>query len=164
MQKTTVLLADDNLLLRNGLRALLEQELDIDVIGEAKNGQQAVRMAKRLHPEVVIMDIEMPSMNSWEATRRIHQQSPECRVLILSSYGKEQYVRQVCDTGACGYVIKETASVDLVMAIREAKRGNTYFSPGICRSLLDRNRGLNDRLPADLKTGKLPGAGAAWCN
>ena len=128
MQKITVLLADDHTVVRQGLRALLEAEEDMNVAGEAENGRQAVQMAKRLQPDVVVMDIAMPSLNGLEATRQISRESPKSKVLILSSYSDDEYVQQLTDAGASGYLVKQTAAQDLVTAIREARKGNAFFS------------------------------------
>src|SRR5438552_9702864 len=140
MQKITVILADDHTVVRQGLRALLEAEEDMSVVGEAENGRQAVNMAKRLQPDVVVMDIAMPTLNGLEATRQINKESPKSKVLILSSYCDDEYVQQLTDAGAIGYLIKQTAAQDLVMAIREAKKGNAFFSPAISRRLLEHYR------------------------
>src|SRR5207248_168054 len=129
MQKITVLLADDHTVVRQGLRALLEAEEDMSVAGEAENGRQAVQMAKRLQPAVVAMDIAMPSLNGLEATRQISRESPKSKVLILSSYSDDEYVQQLTDAGASGYLVKQTAAQDLVGAIREAKKGNAFSVP-----------------------------------
>jgi DNA-binding NarL/FixJ family response regulator len=150
MQKITVLLADDHTVVRQGLRALLEAEEDMTVVGEAENGRQAVQMAKRLQPEVVVMDIAMPQLNGLEATKQISKESPKSHVLILSSYSDDEYVQQLTDAGAAGYLVKQTAATDLVAAIREAKKGNAFFSPAISKRLLDHYRSSLNR-PADQK-------------
>jgi len=137
MQKITVILADDHTVVRQGLRALLDAEEDMQVVGEADNGRQAVQIAQRLRADVVVMDIGMPSLNGLEATRQITKESPGSKVLILSSYSDEEYVQQLTEAGATGYLIKQTASQDLVMAIREVKKGNAFFSPAISKRLLD---------------------------
>src|SRR6185295_6324583 len=133
MQKITVLLADDHTVVRAGLRALLEAEEDINVVGETENGREAVRMAKHLQPDVVVMDIAMPSLNGLEATRQVTRESPKSRVLILSSYSNDEYVQQLTDAGSTGYLVKQTAAQDLVAAIREVKKGNAFFSPAISK-------------------------------
>jgi DNA-binding NarL/FixJ family response regulator len=132
-----VLLVDDHTLVRQGLKVLLDAEPDIRVVGEADTGRQAVEMAKRLRPEVVIMDIAMPSLNGLEATRQILKAVPEARVLILSSYSEDEYVRQLTQAGAIGYLLKHTAATELIKAIHEARHGRTYFSPAISKKLLD---------------------------
>lgn len=155
MQKITVLLADDHTVVRQGLRALLEAEEDMTVVGEAENGRQAVQMVKRLQPEVVVMDIAMPQLNGLEATRQITRESPKSHVLILSSYSDDEYVQQLTDAGASGYLVKQTAANDLVSAIREAKKGNAFFSPAISKRLLEHYRSSINRSPDQTKPTKL---------
>ena len=122
---------------RQGLRSLLVVEPDIEVVGEAENGRMAVQMAKNLGPDVVIMDIAMPQLNGLEATRQIIRESIPCKVLVLSSYSDDEYVHQLTEAGAAGYLIKQTAANDLIKAIREAYKGNAFFSPSISKRLLD---------------------------
>ena len=155
MEKITVLLADDHTVVRQGLRALLEAEEDMNVAGEAENGRQAVQMTKRLQPDVVVMDIAMPSLNGLEATRQISRESPKSKVLILSSYSDDEYVQQLTDAGASGYLVKQTAAQDLVTAIREANKGNAFFSPAISRRLLEHYRSSLGRPPGEKKAPKL---------
>jgi DNA-binding NarL/FixJ family response regulator len=155
MQKITVLLADDHTVVRQGLRALLEAEEDMSVVGEAENGRQAVQMVKRLQPDVVVMDIAMPSLNGLEATRQISKESPKSHVLILSSYSDDEYVQQLTDAGASGYLVKQTAANDLVVAIREAKKGNAFFSPAISKRLLEHYRTSLNQPPDQKKSTKL---------
>src|SRR5438045_6029867 len=155
MQKITVLLADDHTVVRQGLRALLEAEEDMTVAGEAENGSQAVQMAKRLQPDVVVMDIAMPSLNGLEATRQISRESPKSKVLILSSYSDDEYVQQLTDAGASGYLVKQTAAQDLVTAIREARKGNAFFSPAISKRLLEHFRSSIGKPPGEQKSPKL---------
>jgi len=155
MQKITVLLADDHTVVRQGLRALLETEEDITVVGEAENGRQAVQMAKRLQPDVVVVDIAMPQLNGLEATRQISKDNPKSHVLILSSYSDDEYVQQLTDAGASGYLVKQTAANDLVAAIREAKKGNAFFSPAVSKRLLDHYRSSINRPPGEKKPPKL---------
>jgi DNA-binding NarL/FixJ family response regulator len=131
------LLADDHTVVRQGLRALLSAEPDIEVVGEADNGRQTVQMARRLLSNVVVMDIAMPHLNGLEATRQIVREGLPCKVLILTSYGDDEYVHQLTEAGASGYLIKQTASTDLIKAIRETCRGNAFFSPSISKRLLD---------------------------
>src|SRR3954462_712473 len=140
MQKITVLLADDHTVVRQGLRALLIAEEDIDIVGEADNGRQAIQMVKKLLPDVVVMDIAMPVLNGLEATRQITRAVPSAKVLILSSYSDDEYVQQLTEAGAAGYLVKQTAANDLLKAIREAHRGNAFFSPSIAKRLRDQCR------------------------
>jgi DNA-binding NarL/FixJ family response regulator len=136
MKPITVLLSDDHAVFREGLRLLLETTDDIDVIGDAENGHRAVDETKRLQPDVVLMDIAMPLLNGVEAARRIASEVPATKVLILSTYSDDQHVQQAIEAGVSGYLLKETASKDLFRAIREACKGNAFFSPPIARRLL----------------------------
>ena len=140
IKKITVLLADDHTVVRQGLRVLIEAEEDMRVVGEAENGRQAVQLAKRLQPDVVVLDVAMPLLNGLEATRQILREVPQTKVLILSSYSDDEYVQQLTEEGATGYLMKQTAANDLLKAIREAQKGNTFFSPSISKRLLDRCR------------------------
>ena len=136
MKKITVLLADDHTVVRKGLRLLLEAETDIQVVGEAANGQQSVREAKRLKPDVVLQDLAMPMLNGLEATRQIGKEVPSAKVLILSAYSDDAYIEHAVEAGAAGYLMKETAGEDLLRAIREIASGNAFFSPPIAKRLL----------------------------
>jgi len=128
-----VLLADDHTILRQGLRRLLESHSDITVVGDADNGRDAVESAVRLRPDVVIMDMAMPGLNGIEATRQLTREVPGIRILALSAYSDEEYVMAVCQAGAAGYLVKHSAATELISAIREAMKGNAYFSPGIAK-------------------------------
>jgi DNA-binding NarL/FixJ family response regulator len=140
MQKIRVLLADDHVVVRQGLRALLISEEDIDIVGEADNGRQAVQLVKKLSPDVVVMDIAMPVLNGLEATRQITRSVPASKVLVLSSYSDDEYVQQLTEAGAAGYLVKQTAATELLKAIREAHKGNAFFSPAIAKRLRDQCR------------------------
>ena len=140
MPKITVLIADDHTIVRRGLRSLLQTEQDIEVIGEAETGRQAVQLALALKPDVVLMDIAMPMLNGLEATRQISKQVPSSRVLILSSYNDDEYVHELTEAGGAGYLLKQADFTDIVRAIREAKKGNAFYSPAISRRLTDRYR------------------------
>src|SRR5204863_4068182 len=140
MKKIGVLLVDDHTVVRQGLRALLQSEEDIEVIGEAENGRQAVVMARNTPPDVVVMDVAMPLLNGLEATRQILKSVPGSKVLVLTSYGDDECVQQLMQAGASGYLIKQTAANDLLKAIREVQRGNAFFSPAIAKRLRDRCR------------------------
>ncbi len=138
--KTTVLLADDHTVVRQGFRLLLQAEPDIAVVGEADTGRQAVQLARELLPDVVVMDIAMPLLNGLEATRQIIREVPGAKVVVLSSYSDDEYVRQLAEAGASGYLVKQTAAADLVKAIREARKGNAFFSPTISQRLMEHYR------------------------
>jgi DNA-binding NarL/FixJ family response regulator len=135
MKKIRVLLADDHAVVRQGLRALLEAEGDMAVVGEAENGREAVAQTKKILPDVVVMDLAMPGMNGVEATRRIVRNVSSAKVLVLTSYGDDDYVAQLLEAGAAGYLVKQTAATDLLKAIREVEEGGTFFSPSIAKRL-----------------------------
>ena len=141
----TVLLADDHTIVREGLRRLLEAEHDIEVIGEASSGRQAVAMVGKLHPEVIVMDIAMPMLNGVEATRQICQANPKARVLILSAHSDDAYVERVIAMGAAGYLLKQTSSHILADAVREVVKGNIYFCPTIAKRLHRQSEKTLDR-------------------
>lgn len=136
-QKIRILLADDHTLLRSGIRALLEDEPDLHVVGEAGDGREAVQLANQLRPNVVLMDIAMPMLNGLEATRQIKKQHPEVKVLVLTMYDHEEYFRQLLEAGASGYIIKRAAAGELVAAIRAVYNGQAVLSPAITRLLLE---------------------------
>lgn len=140
MKKIGVLLVDDHTVVRQGLRALLASEEDMEVIGEAENGRQAVMVARKTPPDVVVMDVAMPLLNGLEATRQILKLAPTSKVLVLTSYGDDECVEQLMQAGASGYLIKQTAANDLLKAIREVQRGNAFFSPAIAKRLRDQCR------------------------
>jgi DNA-binding NarL/FixJ family response regulator len=140
MEKIRVLLADDHTVVRQGLSVLLQAEPDISVVAEADTGRKAVQLAKKHLPDVVVMDIAMPMLNGLEATRQLVKEVPAAKVVVLSSYGDDEYVRQAMAVGAAGYLLKQTAATDLIKAIHEVVRGNAFFSPAISRRLLDHYR------------------------
>jgi DNA-binding NarL/FixJ family response regulator len=140
MKKIAVLIVDDHTVVRQGLRALLTIQEDIEVVGEAENGRQAVQLAAKTMPDIVIMDIVMPLMNGLEGTRQIRGCVPKAKILVLSSYGDDDYVQQLTDAGASGYLIKQTAAENLLLAIRELQKGNSFLSPSIAKRLRDRDR------------------------
>ncbi|HEX2351034.1 MAG TPA: response regulator transcription factor [Ktedonobacterales bacterium] len=128
-QKIRVLLADDHTILRAGLRMMLDAQPDIEVVGEASDGRQALAEAQRLQPDVVLMDITMPEMNGIEATRQVKRTLDSTRVLILTMHENEEYLFQVLRAGASGYILKEAASTELISAIRIVWAGRFYMSP-----------------------------------
>ncbi len=154
MNLITVLLAEDHAIVRAGLCALLKTESDIRVVGEAENGRQAVELAQKLKPAVVVMDIAMPLLNGMEATRQILQATPATKVLMLSAHSDDAYVEQVMAFGASGYLIKQTAAHVLPDAIREVRKGKTFFSPSISKRRNDHEKKAHAR-------GDLPGKGSA---
>jgi len=141
----TVMLAEDHLIVREGLRALLQAESDIKVIGEAATGDEAVTIAGTLHPDVIVMDIAMPRLNGLEATRQILAADPEARILILSAHSDDAYVERVADLGAAGYLIKQTSSHFLTEAIRAVQKGKTFYSPAVSVRYARQHRKALDR-------------------
>lgn len=138
MKRITVLLADDNEVVRREFRKILEFEDDLQVVGEAKNGLQAVVMGKKLRPAVVLMDVAMPLLNGLQATCQILKAVPASKVLILSAHSDEAYVVEAVKSGAMGYLIKQTSVESVCHAIREVHKGKTFFSPSIPKRLQKR--------------------------
>lgn len=139
MKKIAVLLVDDHMVVRQGLRALLAAETDIEVVGEAEDGRQAVALARQISPDVIVMDVAMPLLNGLEATRQIARNVPSAKVLVLTSYNDEECVAQLMEAGAAGYLVKQAAAADLPRAIREIRRGNAFFSACLNKRLRDRD-------------------------
>ena len=140
MKRIAVLLADDHQIVREGFRSLLGHERDIEVVGEAATGREAVQLARTLRPAVVVMDIAMPLLNGLEATRQIHKDFPETKVLILSAHSDDVYVERAIELGAAGFLLKQSSSHVLAQAIREVQKGTAFFGPDISRRVQDRNR------------------------
>jgi DNA-binding NarL/FixJ family response regulator len=140
MKRIKVLLADDNGIVRKEFRKILELEEDLEVVGEAKDGHQAVAMVKKLRPALVLMDVTMPLLNGLQATCQILKAVPTTKVLMLSAHSDEAYIVEAINSGAMGYLIKQTSSDNVCTAIREVHKGNTFFSPSIPRRLHKRNR------------------------
>lgn len=147
MTRTRVLLVDDHRILREGLRALLAAESDLDVVGEAQDGQESLARVEALAPDVVVMDVGMPGMNGVEATRRIRAAHPHVRVVALSTHSDRRYVLGMLEAGAGAYVLKASAGEDLVRAIRAVRVGQGYLSPEIASLLVDSYVGR--RFPTD---------------
>ncbi len=137
MDKTRILLADDHTILRDGIRALLEEEPDIEVIGEAEDGCTTVKLACELEPDIVLMDIAMPILNGLEATRQIKQRRPHIKILVLTMHNDEEYIRQILVAGALGYVLKYAAAGELLGAIRAVNQGEAVLSPAITRLVIE---------------------------
>ncbi len=137
MAKIRVLLTDDHTLFRQGVRTLLAAEPDIEVAGEAVNAADAVALANEIRPDLVLMDIGMQGLSSFEATRQIRKDHPETRVVFLSMYDDEDYLAECVDMGANGYVLKDSPAEQLVSAIREVHRGGSYLSPRLLTRLVD---------------------------
>ena len=145
MKPITVLLAEDHQIVREGFRSLLKHERDIEVVGEAETGRQAVQLTRKLRPEVVVMDIAMPLLNGLEATRQIRKDFPDTKILILSAHSDDAYVEQATGLGAVGFLLKQTSSHNLATAIREVQKGNTFYSPAISKRLHGHHQERQDR-------------------
>jgi DNA-binding NarL/FixJ family response regulator len=147
-KKITVLLVDDHSLVRRGFRRMLEDESDMDVVGEAGDGEESIKLAKELHPQVVVMDCALPGMNGLQATRQIIESSPATAVLMLSMHSENTWVRQAIEAGAKGYVLKDAMDLELSSAIRKVAAGETVFDPKVeQRAALkgERNAALTQR-------------------
>ncbi len=134
--KIRLLLVDDQQIIRQGLRSLLEAKPDLEVVGEAENGQQALTQVETLHPDVVLMDVRMPVMDGVAATRLIHQQFSQTKVLVLTTFDDDEYVSQAMRLGARGYLLKDTRSDDLAAAIRAIHSGYTQLGPGLIEKVI----------------------------
>jgi DNA-binding NarL/FixJ family response regulator len=129
LKRTTILLADDHRIVRQGLRALLAGEADFEVVGEADDGREALELVKRLSPDVLVLDLMMPGLNGLEVARQLPRQSPGVRVVVLSMYDDEGFVLEALANGVSGYVLKDSNSSDFVHAVREVAAGRRYLSP-----------------------------------
>jgi len=136
MNPIRVLLADDHALVRAGIRALLEQLDDIDVVAEASDGREALELTASHHPDVALLDIAMPEMNGIEVARRIRQKHADVRVLLLSMHSNEEYVSEALASGAAGYVLKDASVAELDLAVRAVARGESYLSPGVAKQIV----------------------------
>lgn len=132
-----MLLAEDHALVRSGLHALLMRMPDVEVVGEAADGRQAVAMAEQLRPDLILMDIAMPLLNGIEATRRVTAQLPRIRVIMLSAHSTEDYVAQALTAGAAGYVLKGAGTAELELGIRAVAAGHSYLTPAVSRQVID---------------------------
>ena len=133
----SVLLADDHAVVRDGLRALLEAQTDIEVVGDAANGREVLRLAQQLHPDVVVMDIAMPELNGVEATQQMHDAYPSTQVLILSMHSTTEHIFRALQAGARGYLLKDSAGAEVVDAVRVVHAGRRYLSQKIAATVID---------------------------
>ncbi|MFC2072680.1 response regulator [Chloroflexota bacterium] len=147
MDKIKVFITDDHEVLRDGIRLLLEKTPDIEVVGEASSGEEAVAEIERLTPDVVLMDITMPGLNGLDATRQIKSRNANVRVLILTVHETDQYLAEMLDARASGYLVKSASGIELMSAIRAVARGDVYLYPSIARLF------VNDFLKTDAKSG-----------
>ena len=154
MAKIKILLAEDHIVVREGTRELLQNETDMEVVGEADDGVQAVQMCGKLRPDVVIMDIAMPNLNGIEATKQIKEKYPDIAVLVLTAYDDDQYVFALLEAKAAGYLLKTVRGQELISTIRAVCAGESVLQPSIARKVIDRynaamrpgSRGLNEPL------------------
>jgi DNA-binding NarL/FixJ family response regulator len=137
MNKISVLLVDDHTIVRKGLRSLLDAEADIQVIGEAEDGREAVEKVGRLRPQVVVMDITMPGLSGLEATRQIKERFPQVQVVVLTMHTAEEYICQILRARASGYVVKRAAPSELISAVRAAYRGESFLSPLVSKTVIE---------------------------
>ena len=151
MARLRILLADDHTVVRQGLRKILEDRSEWEVVAEAGDGREAVRQAEEIKPDVAIIDVAMPLLNGIETTRQIARKSPATRILVLSMHSDEAYVNQILKAGATGYLLKDSADVDLLQAVDAISKGKSFFSPGIAKVMLDdyvrqlADKGITDR-------------------
>ncbi len=155
MNKIRILLADDHVLVREGTCKLLEREDDLRVVGEAGDGEEAVKLATKLRPDVAIIDIAMPKLNGIEATKRIKALCPATAVLILTAYDDDQYVFALLEAGAAGYLLKNVRGRDLIEAIREVNAGESVLHPAIARKVVDRFAHPPSKPPEESVLGQL---------
>jgi two-component system response regulator NreC len=152
-EKIHILLADDHAVVRQGFKMILAAQPDMEIVGEAGNGREAVELAGTLQPDVIVMDVAMPELNGIEATRRLADTSPRTRVLALSMHKDSVYVREILRAGARGYLLKDSIASDLLAAVRAVARGEGYLSPGVSDAVLDDyRRHVTD--PIDLLTSR----------
>jgi two-component system, NarL family, response regulator NreC len=150
VNKIRVLVADDHGIVRKGLRFVLERQEDLEVVGEACDGREAVRICEEVHPNVVVMDIAMPQLNGLDAAAQIARHNPDIKVIILSMHGDEDYLLRALNAGVKAYLLKDSAELDLARAVRAVSQGNSFFSPAIAQLLVEdytrqlQQRGLED--------------------
>ena len=137
MKKTRILIADDHDVVRSGLRMLLRSNVDFSIVAEARDGEEAVRLADRHHPDIAILDISMPNLDGIGATKAIKEKHPEMKIIILTVHENEEYAHQVLKAGASGYLLKNAGKKEIFEAIRSALSGDRFFSPGISRLIVD---------------------------
>lgn len=138
MGKINIVLADDHVLVRKGIKAMLESDQELDVIGEASNGLEALETAQKLHPDILVLDIRMPEMNGLEAAAKLEEYSPDTKAVILSMHDSEEYVLQALDAGAFGYLLKDTDKTEFVKALKQVHQGSKYFSGAVSNVLANR--------------------------
>src|SRR6185369_1376075 len=150
MKKIRILLVDDHAVVRQGFKMILSAERDMEIVGEAGNGREAVEQAEQLRPDIVVMDVAMPELNGIEATRRLAASMPHVRVIALSMHKDAVYVREILRAGARGYLLKDSGAEDLVSAIRAVAKGESYLSPAVSNAVLDRSEEHTSELQSHL--------------
>ena len=153
MKRTRILLADDHAVVRQGFKMILDAQTDMEIVGEAANGREAVELAAQFNPDIVVMDVAMPELNGIEATRRLLAANPHIRVIALSMHKDSVYVREILRAGARGYLLKDSGADDLVKAIRAVAGGESYLSPAVSNAVLDDYR-KHVTNPIDLLTSR----------
>jgi two-component system response regulator NreC len=153
MKRIRILLADDHAVVRQGFKMILDAQSDMEIVGEAGNGREAVELAEKLRPDIVVMDVAMPELNGIEATRRVVSALPHSRIVALSMHKDSVYVREILRAGARGYLLKDSVAEDLVAAIRAVASGEGYLSPGVSNAVLDDYR-RHVTNPIDLLTSR----------
>jgi two-component system, NarL family, response regulator NreC len=153
MKRIRILLADDHAVVRQGFKMILQAQPDMEIVGEAGNGREAIELSEKFKPDVVVMDVAMPELNGIEATRRVTASAPHVRVIALSMHKDSVYVREVLRAGARGYLLKDSGSDDLVSAVRAVARGEGYLSPAVSHAVLDDYR-RHVTNPIDLLTSR----------
>jgi len=153
MKRTRILLVDDHAVVRQGFKMILDAQADMEIVGEAANGREAVELAEQLRPDIVVMDVAMPELNGIEATRRVIAADAHIRVIALSMHKDSAYVREILRAGARGYLLKDSGADDLVKAIRAVAGGESYLSPAVSNAVLDDYR-KHVTNPIDLLTSR----------
>lgn len=164
MAQIRILLADDHNIIRSGLRLLLEQQPDFKVVAEAADGREAVALAAKHHPDVVVLDIGMPQLNGIEATREIVAAEPQAQVVILSMHADEGYVLRALKAGARAYILKNAAEADLIRAVRSVSEGKSFFSPTISKLFSRITSARSATRKSRIAMTCLPRASARSCN
>jgi len=151
MNKLRVVLADDHPIIRKGLRLLVNEQADMEVVGEADNGREAIAVAQRLHPDVVVMDVSMPELNGLKATEKLKELCPETKILTLTRHSDDGYLQQLLQAGSSGYVLKQSNPDELVRAIHAVANGQIYLDPAVVKTVVNK---IGRHVPRSLPPGK----------
>jgi DNA-binding NarL/FixJ family response regulator len=155
MEKIKVLIADDHVIFRQGLRLLLEREKDIQVIGESGDGPETILQAQKLKPDIILLDISMPKMDGVEVARRLKKILPDIKIIILTTYSDDQFIFELIKIGVSGYVLKESASADLIYSIKMVSEGNSFLDPRMSKRVMDKFSQMTSSKDDFIKYGKL---------